>query len=461
MQIGSPCLPQIAPVVCMKVSIESVDAVQKKLAFEIPADRVGQEVEKAYRTVQQQARLKGFRPGKAPRSVLERYFGEQVAEEVSSLLIQESYAQAVEEHDLKIVSQPQVIPERLTPGQPFRYSATVEVRPTVEIADFEGIEVDKEIETVAEEEVAASLQRLAESLTQLYPVTDRETVEDGDVLTLDYTALRDGRPLPGLDAKRRLIEMGRETLLPGFQENLIGAQKGRSLQFSVPVPQPAEQAPDQDQEEAILRRQSLLFRVKIHDIARKEVPKLDDDFAKDHGECDTLEELKNKIRQNLQKAAERRSENRMHEALLAGVYEKNSFEVPPSLVREQLRQIFIEAGIQRPEEDVSVGEGRLTDELREEFTARARQSVQSAFVMDALVDRLSLSVSDEDVQHKITELSATNPDQQHQIEAFYAREENKQALQRQLLHDKAIQAIVDKAKINTVHRAVADEEQTD
>lgn len=445
----------------MKVSIESVGPVQKKLAFEIPADRVGQEVEKAYRTVQQQARLKGFRPGKAPRSVLERYFGEQIAEEVSSLLVQESYAQAVEEHDLQIVAQPQVVPERLIPGQPFRYSATVEVRPTVEITDFEGIEVDQEIETVKEEEVTASLQRLAESLTQLHPVTDRETVEDGDVLTLDYTALRDGRPLPGLDAKRRLIEMGRETLLPGFQENLIGAQKGRSLQFSVPLPQTEGQPQGQIQEGVPPPQQALLFRVKIHDIARKEVPELDDDFAKDHGECDTLEELKNKIRQNLERAAERRSENQMHEALLAGVYEKNPFDVPPSLVREQLRQLFIDAGIQRSEEDVSVGEGRLTDEMREEFTTRARQSVQSVFIVDALVKRLSLSVSDEDVQHKIAELSAANPDQQHQVEAFYAREENKQALQRQLLHEKAIQVVVDKAKINTVHRAVAGEEQTD
>ena len=436
----------------MKVSIESVDAVQRKLAFEIPADRVGREVEKAYRTVQQQARLKGFRPGKAPRSVLERYFGEQVAEEVSSLLIQESYAEAVEEHDLQIVAQPQVVPEKLTPGQPFRYSATVEVRPTVEISDFEGIEVKQEIETVKEEEVTASLQRLAESLTQLHPITDRETVEDGDVLTLDYTGLRGGRPLPGLEGKRRLIEMGRETLLPGFQENLIGAQKGRTLQFSVPLPQPEGQPEGPTPEESTHNQQPLLFRVKIHDIARKEVPELDDDFAKDHGECDTLEELKNKIRDSLEKAAERRSENQMHEALLAGVYEKNPFQVPHSLVQEQLRQLFVDAGIQRPEEDVSVGGERLTDEMREEFTARARQSVQSAFIMDALVKHLSLSVSDEEVQQKITELSSANTDQQHQIEAFYAQEDNTQALQRQLLHQKAIQAVVDKAKINTVHK---------
>ena len=434
----------------MKVSIDSVDAVQKKLAFEIPAERVSQEIEKAYRTVQQQARLKGFRPGKVPRPVLSRYFGEQVAQEVSSLLVQESYPRAVEEHDLHVVAQPQIVTEKLTPGQPFRYSATVEVRPQVEITDYAGIMVEKPHETVAEEEVEASLQRLAESMTQLVPITDRDRVEEGDVLTLDYVGLREGRPLPGLEAKGRLVEMGRETVLPGFQDHLLGAQRGRALQFSVAMPQPEEPA-----EPATEPAQAVLFRVTVHDIARKEVPALDDDFAKDHGECDTLEELRNKIRDNLYQATERRVENQLHEALLAGVYEKNPFEVPPSLVREQLRQLFVEAGIQRPEEDVSVGEGRLTDELREQFTARARQSVQSVFVVDALIEQLSLSVSGEEVAQKIEELSSANPEQKQQLENFYARAENRQALERQLLREKAVQAVVDKAEIKAVDRDVA------
>ena len=440
----------------MKVSIDSVDAVQKKLAFEIPAERVSQEIEKAYRTVQQQARLKGFRPGKVPRPVLSRYFGEQVAQEVSSLLVQESYPRAVEEHDLHVVAQPQIVTEKLTLGQPFRYSATVEVRPQVEITDYAGITVEKPHETVAEEEVEASLQRLAESMTQLVPIADRDRVEEGDVLTLDYVGLRGGRPLPGLEAKGRLVEMGRETVLPGFQDHLLGAQRGRALQFSVSMPQPEEPA-----EPATEPAQAVLFRVTVHDIARKEVPALDDDFAKDYGECDTLEELRNKIRDNLHQATERRVENQLHEALLAGVYEKNPFEVPPSLVREQLHQLFVEAGIQRPEEDVSVGEGRLTDELREQFTTRARQSVQSVFIVDALVEQLSLSVSEEEVAQKIEELSSANPEQKQQLENFYAKAENRQALERQLLREKAIQAVVDKAEIKAVDRDVAGTEEKD
>ena len=453
----------------MKVSIESVDSVQRRLAFEIPAERVGQEVEKAYKTVQKQARLKGFRPGKVPRAVLEQYFGEQVVDDVSSLLVQESYPRAVEENELHVVTQPHITTEKLIPGQPFRYSATVEVRPAITITDYEGIEVEKQLETVAEEEVESTLQRLTESFTQLHPVLDREQVEAGDVLTLDYVALRDGRPVPGLEAKGQLIEMGRETLLPGFQDNLMGAQRGRALQFSVSLPKSEEQAEQIEgagQETGSIKsaetsEQSLLFRVTIHDISRKEIPVLDDDFAKDHGECETLEALRNKIRDNLQSAADRRVENQMHEALLAGIYEKNPFEVPPSLIREQLRQLFVESGIQRQEEDVSVGEGRLTDELREQFTVRARQSVQSAFLLDALIEHLSVSVTEEDVRQKIEELSASGAEQQRQVEAFYAKGENRQSLERQLMREKAIQAVVDKAQIKTVDKEVTGAQEKD
>lgn len=453
----------------MKVSIESVDSVQRKIAFEIPAERVSQEVEKAYKAVQKRARLKGFRPGKIPRNVLQQYFGEQVSDDVSSLLVQESYQRAVDENELRVVTQPNITTEKLILGQPFRYSATVEIRPAITITDYEGIEVEKQLETVAEEEVESTLLRLTESFSQLHPVLDRQEVESGDVLTLDYVALRDGRPVPGLEAKGRLIEMGRETLLQGFQDNLLGAQRGRALQFSVPLPkseEKAQQTEGAEQETGLLKtaetiEESLLFRVTIHDIAHKEIPVLDDDFAKDHGECETLEELRNKIRENLQSAADQRVENQMNEALLVGIYEKNPFEVPPSLVREQLRQLFVESGIQRQEEDVSVGEGRLTEELRDQFTARARQSVQSAFLLDALVDHLSVSVVDEDVRRKIEELSASGAEQQRQVEAFYAKDENRQSLERQLMREKAIQAVVDKAQIKTVDKEVAGAQEKD
>src|SRR5215204_2089919 len=150
----------------MNVHIESLDAVQKKLSFEIPPDRVKEEIEKVYRTFQRTAQVKGFRAGKVPRPVLERHFGEQVSSEVSAHLIEESYIKALQEHSLQVVADPHIIPEKLVSGQSFRYSATVELRPEITVKDYEGVEVEKMVRKVTDEEVEKSLTQIAESLAQ-------------------------------------------------------------------------------------------------------------------------------------------------------------------------------------------------------------------------------------------------------------------------------------------------------
>jgi trigger factor len=220
----------------MKVIIEPLGPVQKKLIVEIPSERVKEEVEKAYRTFQHSARIKGFRAGKAPRALLERHFGEQVAAEVSSFLVEESFAKALEEHLLPVVTRPQIVAERLVSGQPFRYSATVEVRPDITVTNYEGIAVEKKMRKVTEEEIESALQHLAESLAQLHPITDRDQVESGDVVRLDYVAFVNGKPVTGLQGKGRLVEMGKETVFPGFQEHLVGAHHDVTTEFSLPFP---------------------------------------------------------------------------------------------------------------------------------------------------------------------------------------------------------------------------------
>jgi len=431
----------------MKIDIESLSPVQKKIVFEIPSERVREEMEKAYHTVQHRASLKGFRAGKVPRLLLERHFSEQVAAEVSSLLVEESYTQALENHSLQVVTQPQIVAEKLVPGQPFRYSATVEVKPEITAANYEGLEVEKPVRTVEEQEVENALSQLAESFAQLHPITDRDQVENGDVVTLDYTGLLDGRPIPGLQGKGRLVEIGRETVLPGFQEQLHGAHSGETRQFSLPLPESGE--PSSEGERLVA------FRVTVHDLARKEVPLLDDEFAKDHGECETLAELREKVRNNLQQAANRRAQNQMEDALLTQLLLRNPFEVPPSLVREQVQRLLVEAGVQRPgNREINVD--ALPDALREEVTARARRQIQTTFFLDALAKHLDLSISEEELQQRLAELAASvGVERQPQVEAFYGSVENRHALQHRLLHEKAFRVIVDAAKITTVETGVA------
>jgi trigger factor len=439
----------------MNVHIESLDAVQKKLTFEIPSDRVKEEIEKVYRTFQRTAQVKGFRAGKVPRPVLERHFGEQVASEVSAHLIEESYIKALQEHSLQVVADPHIVPEKLVSGQSFRYSATVELRPDITVKDYEGVEVEKTVRKVTDEEVEKSLAQIAESFAQLLPITDRDQVENGDVVTIDYAASSDGRPLSDLQGKGRFIEIGKEVIFPGFQEKLIGAHKGETVQFSLPFPQQSEAPQEQAPPERLAA-----FRVTVHDFARKELPMLDDEFAKDHGECDTLAELREKIRTNLQQHADRQGDNQLQDAVMTRLLEINPFEVPPTLVREQLRRMLIDARISSPDIDAETLESRLPEGLRDGFMSSARKQVQVAFLLEALAKQLELSIPDEEVQQQVNHIAENvGTDQQPQITAFYGHEENRRALRTRLLHEKALQLVVEKANVKVVEREVAGGEE--
>lgn len=430
----------------MKVTIETISAVEKKLNFEIPSERVGVELEKMYHSFQHNARIKGFRPGKAPRALIERQFGEQVASEVGAHLIEESYAEALKEHQLLVVTQPHIVAERLTSGQPFRYSATVEVRPEVKVAVFEGLEAEKPVRQVQESEVEAALHRLAESLAQLHPISDRVQVEPNDVVRLDFAAFVNGKPAPGLEGKGRLTEMGKENIFPGFQDQLLGVKKGSLVEFTLPFPE----NPDNQEPETTPTR-TADFRVTVQELLRKEVPQLDDEFAKDHGECETLEELRGKIRQNLQQQLDRQAESQLEEAILSQLITRNLFEVPPSLVREQERHMLIEAGILRPDEDLSSSRLALPEQFREEFSARARRQVQSFLVLDALAKQEGLSVSDEEIRQRIADIVAANGiERRQQIEALYERSENRLNLERRIQQEKTLRFVIDKAKVKIV-----------
>ena len=441
----------------MKALVESLSPVQKKISIEVPSERVQEELEKTYRTFQHNAQVKGFRAGKVPRPVLERHYGDQVAAEVSSHLVEETYWKALQDNSIQVVTDPQLVTEKLVPGQPFRYSATVEVRPEVAVSNYEGLEVEKRLSKVTEEEVNTTLTRLTENFAQLHPITDRDRVENGDVVTIDFSTSLGGRQVAGLQGKGRFVEIGKEAIFPGFQERLVGAQKGETLQFSLPLPQRTEESTEAAETERLAA-----FRVTIHDLARKEVPTLDDEFAKDHGECDTLEELREKVRQDLQQAAERRAENQVQDAIVARLLERNVFEVPPSLVREQMRRMLIEAGVVRPNADGSVNDAELPDNIREEFTMHARKQVQSVFLLDALAKQENLTVSDEEVRQQIAEVIASvGVERKSQVDAYYAREENQRTLRNRLLHDKALRLVMEKATVKIVEGDVAGREEKD
>jgi trigger factor len=431
----------------MKVSVAEISSVQRRIEVEFPPERVQEELEKSYRGLQQRIRLRGFRAGKAPRGLLERHFGEQVAEEVGSRLIEESYVEILDQHSLPVVARPQIVAEKVVPGQAFHYSAMVEIKPEVTLGDYQGLEVEREQMRVGEEEVAGVLSRLQEALAQVRPVTDRDGVEKGDTVTLDYAGFVDGQPMAGLRGESQTVEVGSGSVLPEFEERLVGIRRGVPTEFALAYP--VEGGP------VGLAGKTVTFRVTVREIGTKELPPLDDEFAKDHGECGTLAELQEKVRADLQAVAERRTEARLREELLAQLVTRNPIAVPESLVERQFQRLVAELRVPPRPGAQGQGEAELPAQVREELLSRARRQVQGSLLLDALARQQGLVVSDAEVDSRLAEIVAGSGEHRRQVHAYYEQEENRQALRARLLQEKALGVVVDRAKVKTVDKNVA------
>jgi trigger factor len=269
------------------------------------------------------------------------------------------------------------------------------------------------------------------------------------MVRLDFSASVNGKPAPGLEGKGRLIEMGRESIFPGLQDRLLGAKRGGVTEFVLPFPE----GPESQEEKEKPPTRMAHFHVVVQELLRKEVPQLDDEFAKDHGECDTLEELRGKVRQNLQLSLDRQDESRLEDAILSQLVTRNPFEVPPSLVREQERRMLVDAGLLRPDEDLASSRLALPEQFREEFSARARQQVQSFLVLEALANQQNIQVAEEEVQQRIADIVAANGvERRQQIEALYERPENRQSLEHRLQQEKTLRFVIEKAQVKTVEQ---------
>jgi trigger factor len=321
-----------------RVTVEELTPVRRRLDVEIPAAEVQAELDRAFGLLGNRARLPGFRPGRAPRAILDRMFGAEVRREVLGRLVGDTFRNAVESHHLDVVGDPEIDAGTLTPGEALRYSATVDVRPVITLADVGGLEVRRPSASVPEEEIGRVLDNLRESVAQLRPIEDRTTVEAGDIVTVDVASRREGQ-----EPVRRegvLLEAGGGTFPLALERQLVGQHRGAHL--SLRVPYPAEH-PNPD-----LAGKTVEFEVDIRDLRAKELPLLDDDFARDHGRCESLEELRGRIRADLERQAASRADEAVREGVIDQVLARHSFEVPPSMVERRTHAIISSLDVRLP-----------------------------------------------------------------------------------------------------------------
>lgn len=440
----------------MQVTVEDVSSVKKVLHIEIPEDKVTRELDNAYGQLKKTAKIRGFRPGKAPRGILERMFKKEVQADVSSRLIQESFIEAIKETDLKIVGSPKVDPPGIEPKTPYKYDATIEIRPEIDNIEFKGLKLKKTNYQVSDSEIQAQLKMLQKNMAQMKSIDENRPAKKDDVVVIDYEGFKDGKPFAETPAiKNTAIKIGDGSMLKDFDEKLVGMKPGDEKEFNVRFPK--------DYSNKKLSGLDITFQAKLNEIKEEILPEIDDELAKDLGEYNTLDELKDAITDNLEQGYAKRTEQELNEQAFKALIEKTEFEVPESLVDAEVQEIVAEAERSFSYQNRSLEDLGLSREtLLEQYRETAEKQVRRHLILTEIIDQENMVLPDEDLEAGFREMSDAYRQPLEDLKNYYAKHKDKLAFfKHTLLEKQAIRLIIDSGKIEEVEPEKSQEDTTD
>ncbi len=429
----------------MQVSVENLSSVKKILHIEIPEEEVSREIDKAYDELRKNAKVKGFRPGKTPRPVLERLYRKDVNADVSSRLIQESFGNAIREKQMNIVGQPDITTPEIRYKEPYRYDATVEVAPELEDIDFKGLRLKKTIYKVGDHEVEGQLQMLRRNLVQQKPIAETRPVQDGDFVLMDYEGFKNGAPFEGIQkTENYTMKIGSAQIAKEIDENLIGMNPGETKEIAVNFPS--------DHAGKDLAGQNILFHVTLKEIREEEVPEIDDAFAKHFGKYENLDQLKEALVKNLEEGYAKRTEQEIREQVFSSLIERRDFEVPDTLVEYELQSIIAEAEQSFSYHNMKMEDIGITREsLGEKYRPLAVKQVKRHLILGKLIAQEKLSVSEEETDQAMEEMAASFQQPAEEVKKYYRENPDKlEYFRHTLLEKKAIRLIIDSSETEEV-----------
>jgi len=422
----------------MKVQVEELSPVEKKLSIEVDSTRVADELTRAYTSIGKQVKLPGFRQGKVPRRILEQRFREQVEDDVIQRVVQSAYVEAITQHNVEPVSQPQVTNSGLKPGAPFSFEARVEVKPKVEAKDYKELPLKKTETAVPDAQVTEQLEKMRESHSTLEPVADRDVARAGDFATVDYEATIDGQPFVGSKAEAVTAEIAPGELVDSNIAALEGVKVGDTKELDYAFP------PDYRVEE--VKGKTAHFKLQLKGIKEKKVPELNDELAKELG-APTVDELRAKVKSNLEATQKSKAQQEDREALIKALIERNPFEVPKAMVERAIDSMLEGAlrQMQRSGLDVrnlGLDFMRLRDEMRE----RAVQEVKGTLLFEAIALKEGIQATDEDMDKKIEELATESGQPVANIRKYFKSQDDRLGLSLRLREEKTIEFLKAQAK---------------
>lgn len=425
----------------MKTTIEEISPVKKKLSIEIPVEQVTGEMESLYREVGRKAKIKGFRPGKVPRGILERYFKDYVKTEAIQKLIQDTYPVALSETDLHPVSPPGIDPGELESGKPFQYFATIEVKPELKMENYLGLEIEGKREGAKEEEVEERLRNLQNLHASLKTISEARPIQTGDFVILDFEGRMDGNPLGEGKTIDYTVEVGSGRFIPALEEKLIGLipEEEREIEVSFP----------NDYSYTKWAGKTISFHVKIKEIKEKILHPLDDEFAKDLGNYASLEELKAKTRGEIEQEKERTLERQLKDQVVEKLIQATPFEVPESMVGEQAKALVSDTKLRLATQGLDLKKLNLPEEkLQEDYREVAQKQVRTFLILEKIAAQEGITVTDEEAANRLREISEKTHQSFDVVKRYYEKNELIPEVKAGILSDKTLSFLLEKANIH-------------
>jgi len=431
----------------MQFTIEDVSTVKKILHVEIPQEKVALELDKAYENLKKTAKLKGFRPGKTPRSVLENFFKKDVHADVSSKLIQDSFIDVVKEKELKIVGDPKIEPPAFDEKGPYKYDAAIEVKPVIADIDFKGLQLKKNIYKISDDEVEAQLKMLQKNLAHQKTIEEVRPAREDDFALITYEGFKDGKPFDETAKTENFtMKLGQGRITKDFDTHVIGMKAGENKDFSVNFPE--------DYFNPKLAGLEITFNVTLNDVREEILPEIDDDLAKNLGGFTTLDDLKKAIRENLDQGYKKRVEQELNELIFLSLISKTEFEVPEALVAFELEQIITDAERSFSYHNTSMESLGLSREiLSEKYRDTAEKQIRRHLILDKIIEQEKLTLKDEEIEEGFKNMSESFKQPVEEIKKFYRQNKDKLDYFKQTLLEKnAINLILENSTIENVEQ---------
>jgi len=427
----------------MKASVEEISSIKRKISVEIPEDQVVKEVDSFYKDLGKKAKIKGFRPGKVPRNILERYFKDYVKAEVIQKLIEESYPKALSETELQPVSPPAIDPGAFEGGKPFQYSALVEIKPDIKLEGYAGLKLEGKKEEVTDEEVTQRMKALQNLHANLSTISEVRPIQAGDYVIVDYEAKVDGKPLEGGKAVDFTVEVGSGQFIPTFEEKLIGLRVEEEKEIEVSFPA--------DYGYQKWAGKTVSFHVKTKEIKAKILPPLDDEFAKDLGDYSSLDELRAKLKGEIEKEKALALEQQLKDQAVNQLLEANPFEVPESLVEEQAKAMVSDTKLRLAAQGVVLKNLGVSEEkLQGDYRDMAQKQVKTFLILEKIANQEGITVTDEEADHRLKEISERMRQPFEKVKGYYEKNGLLPEVKAGILRDKTLNFLLEKANVQYV-----------